>query len=232
MKTIFFFVFLLLLTNISIAQSHKLKRFEIEASAVFWTPYSSHLKASNEHFQFNLNNGASSSDVTFNGYGSTIAPALSFKYYINNYFGVSFGLKYMHLLNELSFADNKYTVYDVKNEGYIYHITVGLTGKVLDSSIVSLYYGAGADFVPYYYFTQGKQQFFELIPYHSDTAAAIGFYINAGLRLRIFKGISLNSGIEYSNIPIKIDYYNNLYSHTTKANLGGVSLNIGLSVNF
>ncbi len=86
MKTIIFFVFLILLTNISKAQNHKLKRFEIEVSAVFWTPYSSHLKATSEHFQFNLNNGASSSDGSFSGYGSTIAPALTINYYFKNYF--------------------------------------------------------------------------------------------------------------------------------------------------
>ncbi len=70
----------------------------------------------------------------------------------------------MYLYNDMNTASEEVRNDNIKNKAYIYHLTAGISGKLLDSNIVGIYYGIGMDIIPYYYMVEGYKPFLNLHP--------------------------------------------------------------------
>lgn len=214
------------------AQNEKFKHFEIDASVNFWTPLSSHMKATNSVTQYAID-GNYTSYGGISGYGNSIAPTLNLTYYFKNNLGISLGFYPLIMDNKLSVIETDSTFSSYENEGSIVNFTLGLSGRIPASSAFNLFYGFGVNFVPNYdlmmtYSNQSSDP--------SDIEAiglALGFYFKTGIRIKLSKFISLKTGIQYSYIPSELEYTNNGGTEIKeKTNLGGMGLQTGLSFNF
>ena len=231
MKTKFTIIAILFVTTSVFAQNEKYKRFEIDVSVNFWTPSSQHLKATNSITQVFVDDNYVSTGV-FGGYGNSIAPDIDLAYYFKKNLGISLGFSPVFMNNEMNIqeTDTSSTIYE--NTGSIINFKLGLTGTISNSSNIKLYYGFGVNFVPNYTFTK----YFEKGGNYFNIEAsnlALGFYFSTGMKIRLFKFISLKTGIDYSYIPADPEYSN---SDGVKifesANIGGLGLQAGLSFNF
>ena len=135
--------------------------------------------------------------------------------------------------NKLQVLETESTYSNYENEGSIVNLTLGLSGRMSTSSPFSLFYGFGINFVPNYdlMMTSSTESSdpsdFEAID------IAFGFYLKSGMKIRLYKFISLKAGIEYSFIPSKLEYTNSEgVKYNEKTELGGLGLQTGLSFNF
>jgi len=61
----------------------------------------------------------------------------------------------------------------------------------------------------------------------------VGFYLKSGIKIKLYKFISLKAGFEYSFIPVELEYTNSEnVKINEKTNLGGLGVQTGLSFNF
>lgn len=110
--------------------------------------------------------------------------------------------------NKLHVFETDTTTSNYENEGAIINFTLGLSGIMYASSAYRLYYGFGKNFVPTYdlmmtYSTESYDP--------SDLEAidsALGFYLKSGIKIKLYKFISLNAGFEYSYIQVEVVYSN------------------------
>ncbi|MCF6185760.1 MAG: hypothetical protein L3J56_14270 [Bacteroidales bacterium] len=232
MKTIIIIFTSLLTVTSAYAQNKDFKHFEINASVNFWTPSSTHMKATNNITQLHINDNYTSYGG-ISGYGTSIAPALNLTYYFKNNLGISLGFYPLITDNKLNVQETDTTFTNYENEAAIMNFTLGLTGRINTSEILNLYYGFGVNFVPNYdlMMTISTESSNPSDLEANDIAA--GCYFKTGIQIKLYKFISLKTGIEYSFIPTELEYSNSEgVQINEKTNLGGLGLQTGLSFNF
>ena len=214
------------------AQDTKIKHFEINVSANFWTPSSSHLKATNSVTQIHINDNYIS-DGGISGYGTSIAPKIDLTYYFNNRLGISLGFYPLIMDNKLNIQKTDTSFVNYENEAFIANFTLGLAGKIPTSTIMTLYYGFGFNFVANYDLEKKVSTQNSNPPDIEANDMTGGLYLKTGIKIKLNKFLSLISGIEYSFIPAELEYANSEgVKINEKTNLGGIGLQTGLSFNF
>jgi len=224
---------LLLITNLH-AQDNKQSHFELKASAVFWTPLSAHLIATNNTTQYAYPGGNYISFASFSGYGNSLAPSLKLNYFFNDNLGISIGLNLVNLDNKLFVQETDSTFSSSENIAMIPNIMIGIAGNARFSKLLTLFYDSGIDFIPGYGF---EKQYATATANPEDMNAdgnALGIYIDSGIKIRLAGSLSFNTGFQYSFIPATLSYSNT--SQTAKidveTNLGGIGLQSGISFAF
>ena len=207
----------------------RIKHFEVNTSALVWTPLSNKLKAYNYLIVIESPNGVKSSAPMIFGYGGTISPKIEFAYTYNPYWGVSLGLNILMLKNELSYTSDSSPIHTMYAEitGRLLNLQLGYYGKSYFPGRVNLFYGAGMNFLINYHFEMDSN--IEFVA--SDvvyTGSVVGVYSQVGLNVKITNNLFLKTGMEYSYIPSN-KYENNFPKGT---NFGGIAGQIGLSYNF
>jgi len=216
------------------AQSIELMHFEISASALFWTPTSSHLISTNSVTQYAYPGGTYISTGGISGYGPSIAPGLNVKYYINNRIGISLGFYMLHMDNELSVRTTDTTFSSYENSALIPNFTLGISGRLLSLKSIQLFYEAGIDFVPSYDLEMSYASESTNPPDMDADGVAVGVYAKTGANFRITKSLSFRTSLMYSFIPAAPEYTNSEGSEkiNVETNLGGVGLETGLAIVF
>ncbi len=235
-KSIITFLFIFIASTL-FAQSEKSKRLEIGVNALFWTPYDSHMKATNTLLEADSKTSYIKPMPYFDGYGSCIAPSFHINYYFKNYLGISLGFDYLHIINHLEFEDaasiasGETNVFH--NEAKIFNIKLGYTGQSKDTSVIHIYYGVGFNFTPSYSLLYGQQHYFEQ-PAYTTQDIAFGLYVNAGIQIRLFRFTYLSMGMEYTYIPKNTLYIasSGTSQFEEKTNLGGIAGQLGIVVKF
>ncbi|MEA1874534.1 MAG: OmpW family outer membrane protein, partial [Bacteroidota bacterium] len=232
MKTKLTIIAILLTIANAYAQDENFKRFEIDASANFWTPLSTHMKATNSVTQVHIDDNYTNYGG-ISGYGTSIAPTLNLTYYFKNNLGISLGFYPLIMDNKLQVIETDSTFSNYENEASVVNFTLGLSGRMPTSPAFNLFYGFGINFVPNY------DLIMQVSTESSDPSdleaidLALGFYFKTGIKIKLYKFISLKTGIEYSFIPSELEYTNNEgVKINEKTNLGGLGLQTGLSFNF
>ena len=87
MKTKLTIIAFFLIIGNAHAQDENLKHFEIDVSVNFWTPSSTHMKATNSVTQVHIDDNYTSYGG-ISGYGTSIAPVLNLTYYFKNNLGI------------------------------------------------------------------------------------------------------------------------------------------------
>jgi len=218
--------------NIIKAQDEKIKHFEVALSANFWTPSSSHLKASNRVTQVHIDN-TYYADGGVSGYGTSIAPILNLTYYFKKNLGVCLGFYPLIMNNEVSVKTTDTSFVNYENEAFIANFTLGLVGQALNTSNINIYYGLGINFVPNYNLEMHMATESSNPRDIEANDLALGLYLKSGVKIKLNHFLSLVTGLEYSFIPTELEYTNNDgLTINEKTNLGGLGLQIGLAVNF
>ena len=225
MKQILILAFLIFFTSIYAQNEQKTRAttLEIDTSILFWSPSSSHMQSNNSVAQLNtLDEGF------LIGYGSAVYPSLNFVMYSKTTnIGPSIGYSQLHMDNEFTTQDNNY----FRNVATINTFQIGINGRLKSSTIFELYCGFGIDLFKYkikmeYLYENGDNA--EL----SESNIAFGLFLKTGMKIQLYKFISMKAGIEYSYIPEEIEYSNlNDFANNVKVdtNLGGIGLQIGLT---
>ncbi|MDP8268706.1 MAG: OmpW family outer membrane protein [Candidatus Tenebribacter davisii] len=232
MKTKLTIIAILLTIACVHAQTENFKHFEIDASINFWSPSSTHMKATNSATQVLIGDDYTSYGG-ISGYGTSIAPALNLTYYFKSNLGISLGFYPLIMDNELYIKNTDTTYSNYENEASIVNFTLGISGRMQSSSAYNLFYGCGLNFVPNYdlMMTSSSES-----TNPSDLEAndlALGFYFETGIKIKLYKFIALKTGTEYSFIPSELKYTNSeSVKINEKTNLGGLGLHTGLSFNF
>lgn len=233
MKTKLVIIALLLINLVNAqAQNEVVKHYEIDVLANFWTPSSSHMKASNSVTQVHIDNYYAQ-EGGISGYGTSIAPALKLTYYFNNTLGISLGFYPLIMDNELNVQKTDTSFSSYENQASIANFTLGIAGKIPSTSAMNIYYGAGINFIPNYDLEM-KVKTESSNPRDLEASdVALGLYLNTGFNIKLNKFLSLKTGLEYSFIPRELEYNNGegvtIYE---KTNLGGVGLHTGLVFKF
>lgn len=232
MKTKFTIIAILITITCAQAQNEKIKHFEIDVSANFWTPSSTHLKATNSVTQIYIDDNYTNYGG-ISGYGTSIAPTLNLTYYLKNDLGISLGFYPLIMDNKLHVLKTDSTFSNYENEASIVNFTLGLSGRMPTSSSFNLFYGFGINFVPNYSLVMTSLTESSNPRDLEANSLALGFYFKTGIKIKLYKFISLKTGIEYSFIPSELEYTNNeSVKIKEKTNLGGLGLQTGLSFNF
>ena len=234
MKTKLTIIAFFLIIGSANAQNEKIKHFEIDVSVNFWTPTSLHLKAYNSVAQYSYPDGTYRSTGSLSGYGTSLAPGLNIKYYFNKAMGISLGFYMVHMDNELYVQKTDSTFSSYENFADIPNFTLGVTGNILTSNLLQLFYETGIDIIPSYNL---EIQFANEISRAQDLDAfglAFGLYCKTGVKFKIIKSLFFQSALMYSYIPAEPEYTNSEGSVkiNEKTNLGGIGLETGLSFNF
>lgn len=236
MKKIFVSIILMIFVSIyaQIDRNENFKHFEIDASIMLWSPTSMSIQSTNSVTQYAYPDGSYQSTGGVTGYGASITPCLNATYYFNNNLGVSLGFSLINMDNELSFQASDSTFQSYENMATISQFTLGVAGKINNSQALELYYGLGVDFVANYDL-EIKYSDESTVP--DDLEAndiALGLYFRTGMKIKLYKFISLKAGLEYSFVPAEIEYTNNDGSAKINeiTNFGGIGLQTGLSFDF
>jgi outer membrane protein W len=214
------------------AQNEDFKRIEFDASLNFWTPSSTHMKGSNSVTQVYANNSYMSYGG-INGYGSSFAPTFNLTYFFKNNIGISLGFYPLSMDNELKVKTTDTTFSNYENYASISNLKLGITGRMSTSTSFNFYYGFGINFIPNYdlMITSSNES---VDPADIEAIdSAVGFYLRTGLKTKIYKSLYLNTSAEYTYIPTELEYNStdNVIINE-KTNLGGLSIQIGLSYSF
>ena len=215
-----------------------LRHLNIEISTLFWSPTDANIQKSNSLVGTMPYNYSTNYMPTLYGYGSCIAPAMHINYFFRNFLGIRTGFNYLHILNSVEYKGQTYSqtgsLDKTQNEARIINLKLGYIGQTKNKALIHLYYGIGFNFIPSYLFDMSYPNFIESPDYNAK-GNAIGFYIESGMKIKIYRFVYFNLGMEYSYTPTTLKYYDNyenLKSFEQKSNLGGVAANIGLSFNF
>ncbi len=156
------------------------------------------------------------------------------KYYFNKSVGVSLGFYFVHLDNDLFVKETDTTFSSFENAADIPNFTLGITGKLLSSNSIKLFYETGLDFIPDYTLEMKFRDESYDFPDMEADGMALGIYCKMGTSFRIIKSLYFNSAFMYSFIPVEVEYINRSSTIKTnvKTNLGGIGLYTGLSFNF
>ena len=232
MKTKLTILAILFSLAVANAQTEKFKHFEIDASVNFWTPSASHLKATNTFTQFKIDDNYYNSG-SVSGYGTSLAPIIHITYNFKNDLGLSLGFYPVLAVNELNVKKTDSTFSNFENNASIINFTLGLNGNIPSPSVLKLYYGFGVNFVPNY------NLIIHMVTENSAPSdldannLALGFYLNSGIKIKLFKSFSFRTGFEYSFIPAELEYTNSEgVTMQEKTNLGGIGLQAGFSIAF
>ena len=234
MKTKLTIIAFFLIIGSANAQNEKIKHFEIDVSINFWNPNSLHLKASNSVTRYRYPDGTYLSTGALSGYGTSLAPVLNIKYYFNKAIGISLGFYMVHMDNELYVQKTDSTFSSYENLADIPNFTLGVTGNILTSKSLRLFYETGIDIIPSYNL---EMKFANEISQSQDLDAfgfAFGLYCKTGIKFKIINSLFFQSALMYSYIPAEPEYTNSEGSvkMNEKTNLGGIGLETGLSFNF
>lgn len=216
------------------AQNENFKHFEIDASANFWTPLSTHMKSTNSVTQYVYPDGTYVSMGALDGFGTSVAPGLNLTYFFKNKIGVSLGFYMVHMDNELSVQNTDSTFSSYENLADIPNFTLGLTGKLFTSESLQLFCETGINFIPSYSFEMQYSSESSAPPDMDADGVAIGVYCKMGANIKIVKSLYFKTALMYSFIPTELEYTNWGASAKIKekTNLGGIGLETGLSFNF
>ncbi len=234
MKTKFTVIAILMSIASVYAQNEQLKKFEISTSVIFWSPTSIQLKSSNSITQYAYPDGTYLSTGELSGYGTSFAPELELKYFFNNHLGILLGFYMVHMDNELFVQKTDSTFSSYENLAIIPNFTLGLAGKFSDSQAFNLFYEIGINFIPGYDFEMQYADENSDPPDLNADGIALGVFAKTGANIRVIKSLYLNTAFMYSFIPTELEYANSEGSVKTneKTNIGGIGLQIGLSVKF
>jgi outer membrane protein W len=234
MKVYFVIVFILLLNfNVNAqANDNKVRHFEIDVLANFWTPTSTHLKATNSVMQIHIDEYYAQTGG-ISGYGTSVAPKVNLTYYFKNNVGMSLGFYPLIMQNELNVKETDTTFVSYTNQSTIINFTLGFAGQTASTSKINFYYGFGINFIPSYDFEM-KVHTESVNPKDLEASdIALGGYIKSGIKIKLNNFISFKTGIDYSFVPRELEYNNGdgvvMYE---KTNLGGIGLNTGFSFSF
>jgi len=234
MKTRVMFTFMLTLFVFSYGQTEKIKHFEFDTSIMLWSPSSLSLLSNNSVTQYAYPDGSYLSAGSISGYGTSITPALDFTYFFNKELGITLGFEHVNMDNELSVIETDSTSSNYENIASVDHLTLGGMIRLDHSPRVRSYYSFGIDLVANYDLEQQYSDESSDPPDLNADDSAIGLYFEAGLRVRLYKFVSLNSGLNYSYIPVEMEYTNSegTVKINEKTNLGGIGLKTGLTFDF
>jgi len=224
---IFITAIIIIVSTGAYAQNEKIKHFEIGLSAMFWSPAAQHLKSTVSHTFINPESGDPYTIGSLEGYGSSIAPGFSAKYYFNNdNLGIAFSFDMIHMDNELRVQKNETDFESFENTAEIPSLSIGLTGRSNIIKAVQFHYETGVRLIPDYSLEVQYSDNNSETPDLDAEDVAFGIYTRAGVDFKIVKPFYLSSSIEYSYIPVSIEYstYNGHVKKTVKSNLGGVGL--------
>jgi len=216
------------------AQSEKSKHLEIGLSALFWNPSSLHLKATNTTTTIRPPSGNPYSVGAMSGYGNGFAPMFFAKYYFNDNLGIAFRFHAIHLLNELTVNTTDTSFEEYGNEAFIPRFSLGLAGKFGKTSSIKPFYELGATFIPGY----DLEMRYHTNNYHPQDfnadGSALGLYFVAGIDIKLFKFIYLNTAFNYSFIPTSLDYTQTSGNAemVEDTDLGGFGVQVGLTLKF
>jgi hypothetical protein len=216
------------------AQTKDFKHFEVSAAVNFWTPSALHFKASDNVTQYAYPDGTYVSQGALTGYGTSVAPGVNMKYYFKNNVGLSLGLCMIHMDKQLSIIETDSTNSNFENIADIPNITLGITGRLLTSESLLVFYEAGLDFVSGYGLEIQYSDESSDPPDMNADDFALGVYAKTGASFKLFKSLYFKTSLVYSFIPAEIEYTNTEKSVKTNlsSNLGGVALETGISFHF
>ena len=216
------------------AQTENLKHFEIGAYVNFWTPASMHLKTSNSVTQDAYPDGTYLSAGTLSGFGTSYSPGLQLGYFFNKSTGITLGFTLMNMDNELSVQETDSTFSSYENLAQITHLSLGVSGRYLTSESLHLFYEAGIVFIPNYDLSMHYSSESSSPPDMEAIGQALGLYCKTGMNIRIISFLSFRAALEYSFIPVELEYTNGEGSAkiNEKTNLGGIGIEAGLSFDF
>ena len=216
------------------AQTENFKHFEVNASVNFWTPSALHFSAADNVTQYSYPDGTYLSEGGLSGYGTSLAPGINIKYYFENNFGLSLGFYMVHMDKELSIAETDTTYANYENIADIPNFTLGITGKVMASESIEIFYEAGIDFVSGYGLEMQYSDENSDPPDMNADGLALGVYAKTGANFKLFSSFYFNTSLMYSFIPTEIEYTNSEGSAKTNlsSNLGGFGLETGISFHF
>lgn len=234
MKIRLFAILFLFASTYLQAQKQDFKHFEVTVSVNFWTPLALHFKASDIVTQYAYPDGSYVSEGALTGYGTSIAPSINLKYYFTKNIGLSLGFCMIHMDKELKVIKTDSTQSNYENIAEIPHITLGVTGKFFPSELLEVFYETGIDFVPGYGLEMQYSSESTDPPDLNADDSAIGVYGKTGVAIKIFNSVFFNTDLTYSYIPVDIEYANTERSvkKNLSTNLGGISLETGISVHF
>lgn len=200
------------------AQDSTYKHFEISISAMYCSPLSPHL--SGDYTPGNLSS-------KFAGYGNTYAPTINLIYYFENNIGILVAYNYIALEKIQD---------DSKNIAEIHNIRFGISGRVFEKSQFGLSFSTGINYVPNYTFKTpmrfSNPQGMEL----SARGTTLGAYFNAGLNIRIYKGLIFITSFDYTYIPVVLNYnftyQNRELEQIETTNLNSIGIQAGLGYRF
>ncbi len=232
MKTKLFIIPLLLTFLSTQAQDDNFKKLEFDASVNFWTPSALQMKAINSVTQIYYDNNYYSTG-DFGGFGTSIVPAFNLTYYFKNDIGISLGFYPLSMDNELHVQTTDSTTSNYENYASISNLTLGVSGRLSTSEAFSLYYGTGINYVPNYDLTITTSTESTDPPDLDALGSAVGFYFKTGIKFKVYKFLSINTGFDYTFIPCEIEFTSNDgVKINEKTNLGGFGFKAGLTFSF
>ena len=234
MKTKLTIILIFLFVAGARAQNGDLKHFEVTASVNFWAPTSLHLKTLNSVTQYSYPNGTYLTEGTLSGFGTSLAPGFHVSYFFNENTGISLGLNMVNMDNELSVKKTDSTYSNYENIAQIANITLGISGRYLNSENLHLFYEVGINIIPNYDLEMQYSDESSDPPDMNSIGKALGVYCKTGIKIRIAGSFYFNSALSYSFVPVELEYTNGEGSEkiNEKTNLGGISLQTGLSFDF
>ncbi len=219
MKRLIILIGLIFFSLNSEGQDSTATHFEVNVSALFWQPISTHLIGDYE----------SNSNLysKFNGFGNTIAPTINLNYFFTNGIGLTLGYNYLHL---------EKTEAQQTNSAIMHNLRIGFGGRVFKESLISISFFTGVNMLTSYHFDMptvftnyGNSKL-------SATGSAIGAFISAEANIPIYKGIFIHSTLDYTYIPTTLKYSANYPSfqiyQSEISNLGGIGVMLGVAYRF
>jgi len=217
-KYLFIIGFMIIALN-SKAQDSTYKHFEISVSAMYWHPLSAHLIGGYSTPK-NLN-------TEFNGFGNAITPTINMAYYFDSNIGLSLSYNYIALEKKQD---------AITNSANFQNIRLGFTARVFEESLFGLSFSTGINYVPTYSFSIpmrfSNPQGMEL----STDGTTLGAFFNAGISIRVYKGLVFITSFDYTYIPVELNYstttQNILIEQVEITHLGGIGVLLGVGYQF
>ena len=217
-KYLYIIGFMIIALN-SKAQDSTYQHFEISASAMYWHPLSGHLIGG---YSIRNNYG-----TKYNGFGNTIAPAINVSYYFDSNIGLSLSYNYIALEEEQGATTNSASFHNIR---------LGFTARIFEKSLFGLSFSTGINYVPTYSFSMPMLFSNPQGNILSTNGNTFGAFFNAGMSIRVYKGLVFITSFDYTYIPVELDYntttQNILLEQIETTHLGGLGVQAGLGFRF
>jgi hypothetical protein len=219
MKRLIIFIGLILFSLNSEAKDSTATHFELNASALFWEPISTHLVGDYDSH--------SKLYSKFNGFGNTIAPTINLNYFFTNGIGLTLGYNYLFL---------EKTEAQQTNSAIMHNLRIGLGGRLFKESLISLSFFTGINMLTSYHFDMPT-----IFTAYGDSklsanGSAIGAFFSTEANISIYKGIFIHTTLDFTYIPTTLKYnadYPSFQIYQSEiTNLGGIGLQLGFGYRF